>query len=89
MSPITIGSVGVGLLLIAFVLNLLNVLSERGRVYLLMNVLGALLACWYAWQGRLIPFVVLEAVWGVAALVRMFLVPEKTPGRPGGDISSI
>lgn len=84
MSPITIGSVGVGLLLIAFVLNLLKVLSERGRVYLLMNFVGASLACWYAWQGRVIPFVVLEAVWGLTALVRMFSVPGKNPRTVGG-----
>ena len=83
MSPLVIGSAGVGLLLVAFVLNLLNVLSEQSRVYLLMNFLGASAACWYAWQERIIPFVILEAVWGLTALVRLLPVSHN-PRAAGG-----
>lgn len=83
MSPLVIGSAGVGLLLVAFVLNLLHVLSEQSRVYLLMNFLGASLACWYAWQERIIPFVILEAVWGLTALVRLLAVSHN-PRAAGG-----
>lgn len=79
MSPLVVGSIGVGLLLVAFVLNLSRVLNERSRVYLAMNFIGALMACWYAWQDRMIPFVVLEAVWGLTALVRMFIPAIKNP----------
>ena len=84
MSPTVIGSIGVGLLLLAFVLNLLRVVSERSRAYLLMNFVGAGLACWYAWDGRIIPFVILEAVWGLTALARMFATPTKNPRPAGG-----
>ena len=84
MSPLVVGSVGVGLLLVAFVLNLLHILSERSMAYLLMNFIGAGLACWYAWEGRIIPFVILEGVWGLTALIRMLTTANKNPRLAGG-----
>jgi len=79
MEPVVVGSVGVALLLLAFVLNLLRRTSERSVLYLLLNFAGAVLAAWYAWDGRIIPFVVLEAVWGLSALVRLLAVLRKSP----------
>ena len=40
-----LGTVGVGLLLLAFVLDLLDWLEEDGSVYLVLNLIGAGLAC--------------------------------------------
>lgn len=77
MLPLIIGSVGVGILLLAFVLNLVQKLSERSVVYLLLNFFGSSLAAWYAWIGGIIPFVVLEVVWGGAALIRLYLELKK------------
>ena len=74
MPPVVIGSIGVALLLVAFALNLLRKLSERSIPYLLMNIVGALLAAWYAWAGGALPFVILEAVWALTALVRLIMV---------------
>lgn len=74
MSPVIVGSIGVGLLLLAFVLNMLKKLSERHPAYLVMNAVGAGLAAWYAWAGGIIPFVILEGVWGGVALVRLISV---------------
>lgn len=79
MSAQIIGSVGVGVLLLAFVLNLLNKLSERSRVYLLMNLIGAAMSAWYALVGNLVPFVVLEGVWAAVALVRLGFTLRKSP----------
>jgi hypothetical protein len=71
------GSIGVGLLLVAFVLNLLKLLSESSRPYLAMNLIGAGLAAWYALAGGSIPFVILETVWGLAALIRLIATIKK------------
>jgi hypothetical protein len=79
MVPLVIGSVGVGLLLLAFVLNLLRKISERSRLYLLMNLIGALMAAWYALAGGLLPFVILEGTWAAAALVRLVMMARKSP----------
>lgn len=73
-----IGSVGVGLLLLAFALNLLKRLSESSPAYLAMNVAGALMAAWYAFEGNAIPFVILELVWAGTALIRLILVAKKS-----------
>jgi hypothetical protein len=77
MTSLLIGSIGVGLLLLAFGLNLVKRLSESSRVYLGMNVVGASMAAWYAFEGNTIPFVILELVWALVALVRLIMVIKK------------
>lgn len=77
MSPLLLGSIGVTLLLIAFILNVLKYLDETGPVYLLMNFVGAGLSCWYALVSDIIPFVVLEGVWAAAAVARLAVVVTK------------
>ncbi|MBD3257916.1 hypothetical protein GF377_05750 [candidate division GN15 bacterium] len=74
MSPVIIGSIGVGLILLGFILNLLRKVTERSQIYLLMNAVGSLLAAWYALVGDNIPFLVLELVWAIAAIWRLVLV---------------
>ncbi len=83
MSSMVIGSLGVGLLLLAFALNLIKKLSQTSRLYLIMNVIGALLAAWYAYDGQVIPFVILEMVWAITALVRLIDVIKKAPHHRG------
>ena len=73
MPPVVIGSFGVGLLLIAFGLNLVGKLSERSVAYLSMNIVGALLAAWYAWADGAVPFLILEIVWALTAFVRLVM----------------
>jgi hypothetical protein len=63
----------VALCLIAFALNLMRKLSERSVAYLSMNIVGALMAAWYAWTGGAIPFVIMEIVWALTALVRLVI----------------
>jgi hypothetical protein len=68
-----IGSAGVGLLLLAFVLNLVGVLGRASRLYQALNGVGAGLACYASWLISYLPFVVLEGTWSlvaIAALVR-------------------
>lgn len=62
-----IGTLGVSLLLIAFVLNQRRTISEHSRAFLAMNMVGAVLCCYSAWLVSLMPFVVLEAVWALFA----------------------
>ena len=62
-----IGTIGVGTLLIAFVLNQRRLISEHSRPFLAMNMIGALLCGYSAWLVRFMPFVVLETVWALFA----------------------
>jgi multisubunit Na+/H+ antiporter MnhB subunit len=69
-----IGSTGVTLLLLVFLLNLFNKLRSDSAAYLLLNVAGAGLACVSSLLISFWPFVVLEGVWALASL---FLLIKK------------
>ena len=62
-----IGTIGVGMLLVAFVLNQRRAISEHSRPFLAMNLVGALMCGYSAWLVRFMPFVVLETVWAMVA----------------------
>ena len=64
-----IGSFGVTLLLIAFLLNLGSRISKDGLTYILLNLVGAGLAMLASWLIHYIPFVVLEGTWTLVSLV--------------------
>jgi hypothetical protein len=63
-----IGFAGVAILLIAFLLNLTGKLSKDGLIYILLNIIGAGLACLASWLINYIPFVILEASWTLVSL---------------------
>ncbi len=64
MSPIDyLGFAGVSLILLAFFLNLKNVLSTDHLAYILLNTVGAALACLASILMQYLPFVILEGVW--------------------------
>lgn len=67
--PTVLGSLGVGLLLGAFFLNLLGRMRSDRLPYLTTNCVGAALACWSSWAIGFLPFVVLEGTWAVVAAV--------------------
>jgi len=69
--PDIIGTVGVSLLLIAFALNLLNIIKKENQVYILLNLLGAGIACYASILIDFIPFVILEASWALVAFVAL------------------
>ena len=64
-----IGSLGVGLILIAFILNLAGIMDRFARSYLLLNLIGASLTLLASAIIEFYPFVVLESVWALAALI--------------------
>ncbi|MFI5207412.1 MAG: hypothetical protein ACHQU8_07770 [Gemmatimonadales bacterium] len=71
MNATAIGTVGVGLLLLAFLLNLVRLLRVDGYPYMLLNLAGAALACWSSVMIRFVPFVVLEGAWAAVAAVML------------------
>jgi hypothetical protein len=65
----SLGSFGVGILLIAFVLNLLKIIRTDGLTYGLLNFAGAAIACYASFLIPYFPFVILEGVWTILSLV--------------------
>ncbi|MDQ6756220.1 MAG: hypothetical protein M3004_04710 [Bacteroidota bacterium] len=66
-----VGSIGVFILLIAFVLNLLNKISKETFIYILMNIVGGALACFASYLINYWPFLILEAVWTLISLIAL------------------
>jgi hypothetical protein len=62
-----IGSVGVGLLLVAFFLNITGRMRAGGYAYLALNLAGGALACLSSYMIGFLPFVVLEGTWAAVA----------------------
>lgn len=64
-----IGLIGVSLLLLAFFLNLFKFLRSETYLYLILNLLGAALACYSSYLIDFAPFVLLEGTWAAVAAV--------------------
>jgi len=74
-----LGSIGVTLLLIAFLLNLKNVVLPSNKWYIFLNIFGAALCGYSAYLINFYPFVILESVWVIAAFSSLFkTVPRET-----------
>ena len=72
MNPETmIGSLGVALLLLAFLLNLVRVLTTESYPYAALNFAGASLAGVASYLIGFMPFVVLEGTWAIVAAVAL------------------
>ena len=71
------GSVGVFILLLAFVLNLLNKLSRDSISYIVMNIIGAALACYASYLINYIPFIILEGVWTIVSVIALVRYEKK------------
>lgn len=68
MSPTDyLGFAGVSLILLAFFLNLKKVLDTEHFAYILLNTVGAALACLASILMEYLPFVLLEGVWLVVS----------------------
>ena len=65
------GSLGVTILLLAFVLNMMKIIRTESLSYPLLNFIGAGIACYASWLIPYFPFVILEGVWAVVSLVSL------------------
>lgn len=72
-----VGSLGVALMLLAFLLNLAGRLGTGDRAYQALNAVGAALACWASWRIAFWPFVVLEGTWFVVSAVALLRRPAQ------------
>jgi hypothetical protein len=69
-----VGATGVGLILLAYVLNTFSLIIKDGKFFFILNIIGAALACYASLLIHYWPFVILEGVWtivSVAGLTRL------------------
>jgi hypothetical protein len=72
-----IGSIGVSILLVAFLLNQLKKIAQDSVSYVVMNLIGALLAGLASWMINYTPFVILEAVWVLVSMVSLVSIMRR------------
>ena len=63
-----IGTIGVGLVLLAYFLNTMKWVPENGKLFFMLNFLGGALSCYAAVLIDFMPFVILEAIWTIVSV---------------------
>jgi hypothetical protein len=76
-----IGFTGVFILLIAFLMNLLGKLRQDSIGYIVMNIMGAGLACIASLLINYIPFVLLEGTWTLVSIIALINYFRRKAGR--------
>jgi hypothetical protein len=69
-----IGIIGVGLILLAYFLNIFSLIPKEGQLFFIMNIAGAALACYASFLIHYVPFMILEGTWtlvSIAGLIRL------------------
>jgi hypothetical protein len=72
-----IGSIGVGIILIAYFLNIFSFIPKEGKFYFILNIIGASIACYASVLINYIPFIILEGTWGIVSLFGLFQTLKK------------
>lgn len=63
-----IGMIGVGLILLAYFLNTSKLLPKDGKLFYVLNIFGAALACYASFLINYMPFVILEGTWVLVSI---------------------
>ncbi len=72
-----IGTIGVGLILIAYFLNIYSFIEKDGKLYFMLNILGASLACYASLLINYKPFIILEGTWAIVSIFGFMKVLKK------------
>ena len=67
-----IGFTGVSILLIAYFLNLRNIIKKDSFSYLALNLVGASIACLASVRLEYWPFILLEGCWTMVSAIGLF-----------------
>jgi len=66
-----LGFVGVFQILLAYVLNIFGKLEKKDLTFILLNLIGASLACLASILMEYMPFIILEGVWALVSLIAL------------------
>ena len=66
-----LGFVGVFQILLAYVLNIFGKLEKNDLTFILLNLIGASLACLASIIMKYMPFIILEGVWAFVSLITL------------------
>jgi hypothetical protein len=66
-----ISTIGVSLILLAFFLSSFKYLSDKSKFYFVLNMIGGAFACYGSILLESLPFIILEGIWSVVALIAL------------------
>lgn len=72
-----IGSIGVGIVLIAYFLNIFSLIPKEGSLYFTLNIIGACIACYASILINYIPFIILEGTWAAVSLLALIQINKR------------
>lgn len=64
-----ISTIGVSLILLAFFLNTFKYISDTGKLYFILNIIGGAFACYGSVLLNSLPFIILEGTWSIVAFI--------------------
>ena len=73
-----IGTIGVGLILLAYFMNTMKGIPLSPKLFYVMNIIGAAMACYASVLIHYMPFVILEGMWtlvSIYGLMRTMRIP--------------
>lgn len=66
-----LGFAGVFQILLAYTLNVSGRLEKNSLAFILLNLIGAILACLASVLMKYMPFIILEGVWALVSLIAL------------------
>lgn len=66
-----IGFIGVFQILLAYVLNVFGKINNNSLIFILLNLIGATMACLASVLIMYIPFILLEGIWTIVSLTAL------------------
>jgi len=72
-----IGFIGVFQILLAYILNVLGKIKSKDLSFILLNLIGAGMACMASILMEYVPFIILEGVWAIVSLISLVKYKRK------------
>ena len=64
-----IGTIGVGIVLIAYFANIFKLIPKDGFLFFILNIIGASIACYASMLINYFPFIILEGTWALISVL--------------------
>lgn len=72
-----IGFIGVFQILLAYMLNVMEKINKNDLSFILLNLMGAGMACYASILMNYMPFVVLEGIWALVSFISLIKYSTK------------
>ena len=63
----SVGTIGVGLVLVAYFLNIFSMIKKDGILFYTLNIIGGAISCYASLLIHFLPFIILEGIWTIVS----------------------